>query len=99
MKFIWYWQWKWEDYDKEMKMSEVMSTAIAENPKQFPKMLTNTCFTERGKGFRLIEADNEEQLMNLAFLWQSAENWKFEPYLEVGEAARKIWSNWEKYYK
>jgi hypothetical protein len=73
-----------------------MRKAIAENPKQFPKMLTNSCFTERGKGFRLIEADNEEQLMNLAFLWQNAENWKFEPYLEVGDATNKIWSKWHK---
>ena len=45
-----------------------MSMAIAEDPKQFPKMLTNTCFIERGKGFRLIEADNEEQLMSGFFL-------------------------------
>ena len=96
MKFIWYWQWKWEDYDLEMKQGEVMRKAIAENPKQFPKMLTNSCFTERGKGFRLIEAENEEQLMNLAFLWQNSENWKFEPYLEVGDATNKIWSKWHK---
>ena len=49
MKFIWYWQWKWEDYDLEMKQGEVMRKAMAENPKQFPKMLTNSCFTERVK--------------------------------------------------
>ncbi len=96
MKFIWHWEWKYEDYDKEMKQAEVMRKAMDENPKAFPKMLTNTCFTERGKGFRLIEADNEEQLMNLATIWWSAESWKFEPYLEVGETMQKAWNKWMK---
>ena len=45
-------------------------------------MLTSTCFTGRCKGFRLIEAETEEQLKNLVALWWPTENWKLEAYLE-----------------
>ncbi len=54
-----------EDREKEGEIGERFSKALKETPEKFPKMLTNTCFTGRCKGFRLIEADNEEQLKNL----------------------------------
>jgi len=83
-----------EDFEKEQELGEKFRKAMEENPDQFPKMLTNTCFTGRGKGFRLIEAENEEQLMNLVTLWWSTENWRLEPYLEAGETLQKAFQKW-----
>jgi hypothetical protein len=94
MKYIWNWEWKWEDRDKGLELDPKFSKAMEENPDQFPKMLTNTCFTGRGKGFRLIEADNDEQLANLVFFWSATEKWKLEPYLEFGESVSKAWQKW-----
>ncbi|MFH0849328.1 MAG: hypothetical protein V1924_00135 [Candidatus Bathyarchaeota archaeon] len=41
-----------------------------------------SCFTGRCKGFRVIEADSEEQLANLIALWWPTEDWKLEVILE-----------------
>lgn len=71
-----------EDFEKEQELSAKFDKAMKENPKQFPKMLTNTCFIGRCKGFRIIEADSEEQLANLITLWWPTEDWKLEVILE-----------------
>ena len=94
MKFLWHWEWKMEDFEKEQEMGEKFLKAMEENPDQFPKMLTGTCFTGKCKGFRLIEAENEEQLMNLVTFWWSTEDWRLEPYLESGEALGKAFQKW-----
>ena len=93
MKYIWFWEWDWEDMDKENELGVKFSKVLEENPDQFPKMLTNTCFTGRGKGFRLIEADNEEQLANLVFFWSPTEKWKLVPYHE-GVPMANAWKKW-----
>jgi hypothetical protein len=82
MKYLWSWEWKLEDREKEEKIAARFNDAVKENPRQFPKMLTNTCFTGRCKGFRIIEADTEEQLANLIAMWWPTEDWKLEVILE-----------------
>jgi hypothetical protein len=94
VKFIWHWEFKWEELVKGYDVAEKVYKAMRENPDQFPKMLTNTCFTGREKGFRLIEAENEEQLMNLVLAFSPTEKWKLEPYLEFGETMAKLWEKW-----
>lgn len=94
MKYIWHWEWKMEDFDKENEIGERFSKALKETPEKFPKMLTNTCFTSRCKGFRLIEADNEEQLKNLIAIWWPTENWKLEAYLDNDETFQKAFQKY-----
>ena len=65
MKYIWHWEFKWEELAEGDEVAEKVYKAMREHPDQFPKMLTNTCFTGREKAFRLIEAEKKEQLMNL----------------------------------
>ena len=90
VKYIWHWEWGMEDFDKEMELSAKWDKTIKEDPKQFPKMLTNTLFTERCKGFRVIEAENEQQLANMVIFWWPTENWWLEVALESqGEALQK----------
>jgi hypothetical protein len=85
---------KWEDLEKADDVAEKVFKDMRENPDQYPKMLTNTCFTGRGKAFRLIEAENEEQLMNLVLAFSPTEEWKLEPYLEFGDTMAKYWEKW-----
>jgi len=94
VKYIWYWEFNWEELDKVNEVEEKVHKDMKENPDQYPKMLTNTCFTGRAKGFRLIEAENEEQLMNLVLAFSPTEKWKLEPYLEFGETMAKLWEKW-----
>lgn len=94
MKYIWHWEWKMEDREKENEIGERFRKALEENPEKFPKMLTNTCFTGRCKGFRLIEADNEEQLKNLIAIWWPTEDWKLEAYLDSDETFQKAFQTY-----
>jgi hypothetical protein len=89
-KYIWHWEWSMEDFDKEQELSAKWEKAMKEDPKQFPKMLTNTLFTGRCKGFRVIEAENEQQLANMITFWWPTEDWWLEVALESqGEAMAK----------
>ncbi len=79
MKYIWYWEWSYKDREKETELSTKFEEALKKTPEKFPKM-GKSCHTGRGKGFRLIEAENEEQLTNLVGLWYPTENFKLVPY-------------------
>jgi hypothetical protein len=94
MKYIWHWEWKMDDREKENEIGERFTKALKETPEKFPKMLTKTCFTGRCTGFRLIEADNEEQLKNLIAIWWPTENWKLEAYLENDEKFQKAFQTY-----
>ena len=93
MKFVWYWEWNYKDREKETELATKFAKALEKNPEAFPKM-GKSCHTDRGKGFRLIEAENEEQLRNLVGFWYPTENWKLVPYFygsDLIESGRR-WS-------
>ena len=93
MKYVWYWEWNYKDMEKETALATKFAEAMEKNPEKFPKM-GRSCHTGRGKGFRLIEAENEEQLMNLVGLWMPTENFKLVPYFYGSDltAAAQSWS-------
>lgn len=84
-----------KERDLEMELSRKFQKALEEHPEKFPK-LGPTCFTGRTKGFRLIEAENEEQLMNLVTYWAETETWKLTPYFEAraGEGYARTTQKW-----
>jgi hypothetical protein len=45
-------------------------------------MLTGTLFTGRCKEFRVIEAENEQQLANMITFWWPTEDWWLEVVIE-----------------
>ena len=74
-----------DDMEQENMIGARFQEELDKNPDKFPRMLTKTCFTGRCKGFRLIEADTDEQLKNLVAIWWPTENWRLEAYLENDE--------------
>jgi hypothetical protein len=94
MKYIWKWKWKVEDREKESEIGARFAEELKKNPKKFPKMLTKTCFTGRAEGFRLIEADNEEQLKNLIAIWWPTEDWKLIAYLDNDETMQNAFQKY-----
>ncbi len=82
MKYVWHWEWSMENFDREQEIADKFAKALQEDPSQFPRMLTNTLYTGRGKGFRLIEADNEQQLANLVAFWWPTEDWWLEAVID-----------------
>jgi hypothetical protein len=82
IKFVWHWEWNPDELELEVEMDEKFLKALKKYPDEFPK-LGKSCMTERGKGFRIIEAENEEQLINLVAFWWPTENWKLVPYFHT----------------
>ena len=94
MKFVWHWEWVTEDFEKIQERSNRFEKALKDHPEEFPK-LSEIYFTGRGKGFRIIEAENEEQLTNLVVFWWPTEKWNLVPYFErIGFS--KAWDKWNK---
>ena len=70
MKFIGYWEnvvpGSGENVAKKMVL---LGEEMKKEPKKYPKTISDIYSTSSLKGFQLIEADNEEQLINLRQLW------------------------------
>jgi len=97
MKYVWHWKviddWYKED-SKFWEINEKFQKAMKENPDDFPK-LSPSMHTGRDRGFRLVEG-TEEQLANLVQIWAPVEDWRLEPYFEIGpdSAYGKAWRRW-----
>ena len=89
MKFIWNWELRPEDIDKVLEKSEKLASEIKKFPEKYPK-LSPSYFTGRCKGFRLIEADNEEQLMNLLMYFYPEETWNLMLIFESSKMIERI---------
>ncbi|UCH37971.1 MAG: hypothetical protein JSV76_02050 [Candidatus Bathyarchaeota archaeon] len=94
MKFIWYWEWDPEDIEEILERSEAFERTVRAHPDAFPK-LSEPILTGKGHGFRIIEAKNEAQLMNLTAYWWPYEDWTFVPYFD-GLEYIKIWRKWNR---
>ena len=94
MKFIWYWEFNPDEIEKVLEQSERFEKLVKEHPEEFPK-LSEPILTGRGQGFRIIEAENEEQLMNITAFWWPFENWELVPYFN-GFDYIKVWRKWNK---
>ena len=93
MKFVWHWEWDLKDIEMETELSNKFQEAIKKFPDKFPQM-GPTRFTGRSKGFRVIEAENEEQLLNLVTFWAPTECWKLTPFFEGYSVAWQHWNEW-----
>ena len=92
MKYVWYWEFDPDDIESVLERSEKFEKLLKENPKVFPK-LSEPILTGRGQGFRLIEVENEEQLMNITAFWWPFEHWELVPYFN-GFDYIKVWQQW-----
>ena len=92
MKFVWFFEFNPEDAEKVSERNRALDIDIEKDPGSFPKLhpshMTGLC-----KGFRIVEADSEEQLIRLAMHFYPYESWEFKPIFEgakVSETWRKM---------
>lgn len=78
--------------EKELELSERFQKALKNHPEAFPK-LGEPILTGGGKGFRIIGAENEEQLLNIVAFWWPTENRKLVPYFN-GYDFFKVYRKW-----
>lgn len=78
MKFIWFYEFNPEDAEKVNAKNKELDTKMKEHPEKYPKLFPSY-MTGHCKGFRIIEAANEEQLIHLVMHFFPEEKWKLVP--------------------
>lgn len=81
MKFVWSYEFDPDDAEKVSAKNRELDAEIERSPEKYPRLfpsyMTGLC-----KGFRIIEADDEEQLIRLAMHYFPEEEWEFTPIFE-----------------
>ena len=98
MKFIAYWEGNPYDAEKIMKKTmnlEQTAKMNIEEAKKYPKSISANYNISGRRGFMLIEADNDEQMMNLALYFFPELTFEFVAIYELAKAA----SEWQKIKK
>lgn len=89
MRFVWYFEFS-PEYAKDISArNKKLDQEREETPELYPR-LHPSYMTGRCKGFRIIEADSDEQLIRLAMHFYPHENWEFTPIFE-GAKVSEIW--------
>jgi hypothetical protein len=89
MRFVWFFEFS-PEYAKDISArNKQLDQEMEKNPELYPRLhpsyMTGLC-----KGFRMIEADSDEQLIRLAMHFHPHENWEFTPVFE-GTKVSEIW--------
>jgi hypothetical protein len=89
MRFVWFFEFS-PEYAKDISArNKQLDQEMEKNHKLYPRLhpsyMTGLC-----KGFRMIEADSDEQLIRLAMHFHPHENWEFTPVFE-GAKVSEIW--------
>lgn len=78
MKFVWYYEFDPEDAGKVSEKNKELDAKIEKYPEKYPRLYPSY-MTGRCRGFRVVEADNEEQLIHLIMHFYPEERWKLVP--------------------
>ncbi len=89
MRFVWFFEFSPEYAQEISARNKKLDQEMERQPKLYPTLhpsyMTGLC-----KGFRIIEADSDEQLIRLAMHFHPHENWEFTPIFE-GQKVSEIW--------
>jgi hypothetical protein len=92
MRFIWFFEFDPDDAEKISAKNRELDSEMEKSPDKYPKMspsyMAGPC-----KGFRILEVDDEEQLIRIVMHFFPEEKWKFIPIFEgamVSEVYKKM---------
>ena len=89
MQYMWTFEFNPEDSEWISKKNKKLDELMERSPEKYPK-LHPSYMIGLGQGFRVIEAENEDQIMRLVMHFYPLENWNLEPIFE-GSKVSKIW--------
>ena len=87
MKFIWKFEFSPEDTDKVRAKNMELDLRLEKYPDKYPRF-QRSHMTGRCKGFRIIEVDHEDQLINLVMHFFPEEKWELEPIFEGAQVSK-----------
>lgn len=89
LKYIWKYEFDPKNAELVSEKNRELDIKIKKNPNMFP-ILYPSNMTGLCKGFRIIDAENEKQLINLIMFFFPLEKWEITPIL-VGKAVSRSW--------
>jgi len=87
MKFLWKFEFKPEDSEKVRAKNMELDLKLEKYPNKYPRFQPSH-MVGHCKGFRIIEVDNEDQLINLVMHFYPEEKWELEPIFEGAKVSR-----------
>ena len=95
MKFVVFWAFCPENREKVLAKSKEWEKELKQNPEKYGRIMrlqdgTGIGFGMIGKykGFRLMEVDNEEQMLNMVLFWTPLTKFTHVPIIQTGSAKR-----------
>jgi hypothetical protein len=89
VKFIWHYEFDPEDAEKVSEKNRELDEKMKRHPEKYPRLhpsyMTGLC-----RGFRVVEANSEEQLIHLVMHFYPEERWRLEPIFE-GAFVSRVW--------
>jgi len=89
MKYLYTYEFDLENADEISERNRELDRAIEKFPERYPKLHT-VYMTGLCSGFRIIEAENEEQLTQLVMFFYPLERWQIKPIFE-GKKVSQVW--------
>ena len=89
MKFLWFFEFDLEDSEKVRERNDELKVKMKEDPDGYPALIPSY-MTGLGEGFRVVEAESEDQLIRLIMHFHPLERWRLEPVFE-GSRVSKVW--------
>jgi len=89
MKYLWTYEFDQENAEEISGRNRELDRAIEKYPDRYPKLHT-AYMTGLCSGFRIVEAENEEQLTQLVMFYYPLERWDIKPIFE-GKSVSQVW--------
>jgi hypothetical protein len=90
VRFLWFFEFDLDDSDEIRRRNKELKGMMAKDPDGYPALLPSY-MTGLGEGFRVVDAENEDQLIRLIMHFHPLERWRLEPVFE-GAQVSKIWN-------
>ena len=90
MRFLWFFEFDLDDSDEVRRRNDELKVKMGADPDGYPTLLPSY-MTGLGEGFRVVDAENEDQLIRLIMHFHPLERWRLEPVFE-GSRVSKIWN-------
>ena len=89
MKYLWTYEFDQENAEEISGRNRELDRAIKKYPDRYPKLHT-AYMTGLCSGFRIVEAENEEQLTQLVMFFYPLERWDIKPIFN-GKSVSQVW--------
>jgi hypothetical protein len=90
MKYIVYWAMDPKDWEKGSELSNKMTEERKKHPDKYTRVISANYSLGESKGFILVEADNEEQMLNVISFYHPCVVFNYVPIIEASKVTAAL---------